>query len=139
MAAVLTYAVILAGAGQFVGTSTAHSSSQNSASSYQRAKKIVYSIFPSDTEAAALRVVGCETGGTYNEWSYNSSGASGYFQILQGNAGRRLYDAPTWDSRSKLGIVIPSGHALFLPWTNTKVAYYLSKGGHDWHEWTCRP
>lgn len=129
LAATLT-CVVVAGA---TGTSTA------SASNYSRAKSIVYATFPRDTEAAALRVVACETGGTFSPWSYNSSGASGLFQVLQGNAGRRLYGPPTWDSRSHLGIVIPRGKALFNPWINTKVAYYLSKAGHDWHEWTCQP
>jgi len=99
---------------------------------YQKARRIVYAVFPDSTQAAALRVVGCETGYTYSPWSYNASGATGYFQILRGNAGRVLYH---------LGqrLVIPSPPALFLPWTNVRVALFLSHGGTDWREWACRP
>jgi hypothetical protein len=99
---------------------------------YQQAKRIIYATFPDTTQDAALRVVACETGGTYSPWSYNPSGASGYFQVLQGNAGRVLHYA----GRS---LTIPRGNALFLPWTNARVALFLSSGGTDWHEWSCRP
>ncbi len=100
---------------------------------YQQAKRIINATFPDTTQDAALRVVACETGGTYSPWSYNrSSGASGYFQVLQGNAGRVLHHA----GRT---LTIPSGSALFLPWTNARVALFLSHGGTDWGEWSCRP
>ena len=100
---------------------------------YKQAKRIIYAVFPSSTAAAALRVVGCETGYTYSPWSYNrSSGASGYFQVLQGNAGRVL-------RYGGKALTIPSGSALFLPWTNARVALFLSKGGTDWGEWSCSP
>lgn len=109
---------------------------------YEKARRIVYATFPDSTQDAALRVVGCETGYTYSEWSYNRSGASGYFQILQGNAGRLLKYDPAWPDGNKHGgklLLIPSGTKLFLPWTNTRVALFLSHGGTDFHEWVCKP
>ena len=99
---------------------------------YQKAHRIVCTVFPKATCEAAMRVVYCETGGTYTEWSYNRSGASGYFQVLQGNAGRVLYYKGE-------RLVIPSGTRLFLPWTNARVALFLSNGGTDWSEWVCKP
>jgi hypothetical protein len=117
---------------------------------YQQAKRIVYATFPADTEAAALRVVGCETGYTYQPWSYNRSGASGLFQVLTGNAGRVLtyrwpngrYERLTirgWERVKKHGRVVGSVNRLLEPWYNAKVALFLSKGGHDFHEWSCQP
>lgn len=100
--------------------------------SYEKARRIINAVFPDATQAAALRVVGCETGGTYDEWASNIEGASGWFQVLQGNAGRVLY----YRGRT---LVIPSGARLFLPWTNTRVALFLSHGGTDWREWQCKP
>lgn len=100
---------------------------------YEQARRIVFAVFPDSTQDAALRVVGCETGRTYSPWSYNRrSGASGYFQVLQGNAGRVLHYRGN-------RLVIPSGRKLFLPWTNARVALFLSSGGTDWHEWVCKP
>lgn len=111
---------------------TTPASATREESLYQQAKRIIYATFPDSTQDAALRVVGCETGHTYAPWSYNRSGASGYFQVLQGNAGRVLhYNGKT--------LTIPSGSKLFLPWTNARVALFLSNGGTDWHEWTCKP
>ena len=114
--------------------------------SYTKASRIVRALFPKQTAAAALRVVNCETGGTYSEWSYNPSGASGYFQILTGNAGRILYYRWPNGRYEQLTIrgyeKLPNGrivNRLFNPWYNTKVALFLSKGGTDWHEWSCQP
>lgn len=109
---------------------------------YQRAQRIVYAVFPDSTQEAAMRVVGCETGYTYSEWSYNPSGASGYFQVLQGNAGRVLRYDRSWPGGRQYGgqmLIIPRGIRLFLPWTNARVALFLSKGGTDWGEWACKP
>jgi len=106
------------------------------ASYYTQARKVVYSTFPASTAAAALRVVGCETGHTYLPWSYNSSGASGLFQVLTGNAGRTLrYNG------QRLTIVAwyHGQNLLFNPWYNARVALFLSHGGTDWGEWECQP
>ena len=111
---------------------TATAQAARAESNYEKAKRIVYAVFPDNTQAAALRVVACETGNTFSPWSYNRSGASGYFQVLQGNAGRVLY-------YNGERLVIPAGQALFNPWTNARVALFLSHGGTDWHEWVCRP
>jgi hypothetical protein len=111
---------------------TVLTASANAETLYAKAKRIIYATFPDSTQDAALRVVACETGNTFSPWSYNRSGASGYFQILQGNAGRVLdYNGHK--------MIIPRGQALFNPWTNAKVALFLSHGGTDWHEWVCRP
>ena len=110
------------------------------ASYYAKAKKVVYQTFPASTRDAALRVVGCETGHDYTPWSYNSSGASGLFQILTGNAGRVLYYAG--QKLTIVGWYGPRGHQqnlLFNPWYNARVALFLSRGGTDWGEWSCQP
>jgi hypothetical protein len=102
------------------------------ANAYSRARHVVYSVFPRTTAPAALRVLGCETGHRYNANAYNSrSGATGYFQVLQGNAGRVLF----LRGYGTLRIV---GHLLWNPWYNARVALFLSRGGRDWHEWSCR-
>ena len=99
---------------------------------YQQAKRIVYAVFPDNTQQAALRVVGCETGGTYSPGAYNpSSAATGYFQILQGNAGRTF--------RYKNMRFTIKARKLWQPWHNAAAAFWLSHGGRDWHEWSCRP
>jgi Lysozyme like domain len=126
----LSLSVVLGGA---TGTHTAEA---RTLSNYERAKRIIYATFPRDTEAAALRVVGCETGDTYSPSSYNSSGASGYFQILTGNHGRTFsYQG----RRFRLNVWTGGRNQLFNPWYNAKAAYYMSSGGHDWDEWTCKP
>lgn len=125
-------------------------SSAGSETYYQQAKRIVYATFPDDTQDAALRVVACETGNTFQPWSYNSSGASGYFQVLTGNAGRVLYykwpngryeqlKIRGWEKIKKHGKTIAVVNRLFNPWYNAKVALFLSSGGHDWGEWSCKP
>jgi hypothetical protein len=110
------------------GTSTAEAIQE---SQYEKAKRIVYTVFPRATAPAALRIVGCETGYTYSERSYNSSGATGYFQILTGNHGRYFtYAGKGFRLNAK---------RLLDPWYNTRAAYFMSAGGYDWHEWSCRP
>lgn len=101
-------------------------------SPYQIAKHIVYSIFPKETAAAALSVVDCETGGTYDESAYNgSTGVSGYFQIHPGNRGRVFH----WRGKT----LILDSSRLFDPWYNTTVAAFMSSGGKNWREWHCQP
>lgn len=72
--------------------------------------------------AQALRVVRCETGGTFSPWAVGDHGASrGLFQINEAHWG--------WVNEKRL----------FEPAYNTLIAYRLSRGGTDWRHWTCRP
>lgn len=99
---------------------------------YQKAKRIVYAVFPDSTQAAALRVVGCETGYTYEPWARNrSSGAYGWFQFLPGNHGRLI----RWGNSSMRINYYRMGN----PWYATTAAMILSQGGTNWSEWSCRP
>jgi hypothetical protein len=83
---------------------------------------VVYSVFPKATAPAALRVVGCETGGTFNPWARNRrSGAAGYFQVIA-----------RWHPWVNL-------RRLFEPFSNARVAYRISHGGRDWSAWECKP
>ncbi len=101
-------------------------------SRYHQARRIIYAVFPDRTQAAALRVVRCETGGTYLSGAYNSrSGATGWFQILRGNAGR------TFRYRNMRFTIVAS--KLSQPWHNAAAGFWLSHGGRDWHEWSCQP
>lgn len=95
-------------------------------SPYMLAKHIVYSIFPSHAAPTALRIVGCETGGTYSKWAHNSlTDVRGYFQIQNEWIGETLY----YNGRS-----ITVQNNLYDPWYNTLVALYLSHGDNfDWH------
>jgi hypothetical protein len=69
-----------------------------------------------------LRVVGCETGGTFNPWARNRrSGAAGYFQVIA-----------RWHPWVNL-------RRLFEPFYNARVAYRISHGGRDWSAWECKP
>jgi hypothetical protein len=91
------------------------------ANAYTRARHVIYTVFPPATAPAALRVVRCETGGTFNPRARNRSGASGLFQVIARwhpwvNA-RRLFD----------------------PDYNAKVALRISHGGTTWDAWECRP
>jgi hypothetical protein len=105
-------------------------------SNYTKAKSIVYAVFPKSTRAAALRVVGCETGYSYSTKSYNSSGASGYFQILTGNDGR-VFKNPATGKAWRLDVWNGKLNRLFDPWYNVLAAWYMSNAGRDWHEWSC--
>ena len=130
---------LLVAIGGATGTDTALAK-RKPETNYGQAKRIIYSVFPRATAAAALRVVGCETGYTYSAYSYNSSGASGYFQILTGNHGRTFSYRGKW---FKLNVwrdpVHRIGNKLFNAWYNATAAYYMSRGGYDWHEWVCQP
>jgi hypothetical protein len=108
----------------------------HASSLYAQAKKVVYGTFPPSTRDAALRVVGCETGYRYEPWAYNPSGASGLFQVLTGNAGRTLYYR---GQRLTIHAWYNGVNLLFNPWYNARVALFLSHGGTDWGEWSCRP
>lgn len=99
---------------------------------YAKAKRIVYAVFPASTEAAALRVVGCETGYSYSPWSRNrSSGALGWFQFIPGNHGRFI-------SFGRFSMKIDYNR-MYQPWYATRAAWILSQGGTDWGEWVCQP
>ena len=102
------------------------------ASNYATAKKIVYAVFPDRVQAYAMKIVACETGSTYSRWATGAAGERGYFQIHPSNTGRALLDPRT--GKRKGSIIFGK---LYQPWYNTWVAYYMSHGGRDWHEWTC--
>lgn len=68
-----------------------------------------------------MRVVKCETGGTYNPRSLGRAGERGLFQIH-----------PVHFSSLDPG-------RLFERAYNARVAFRLSHGGTDWSPWTCRP
>jgi hypothetical protein len=80
---------------------------------------IIRYVFPASTEDAALRVAYCETGGTFNIYAHNPSGASGLFQLM-----------PTWWQ----GKFNP-----YNPWANTRAAYSISSAGTNWGAWVCQP
>lgn len=80
---------------------------------------VIYRVFPASTEDAAYRVAYCETGGTMDPYARNASGASGLFQLMPIH----------W--RGKFNP--------FNALANTRFAYRLSKGGHDWSAWVCQP
>jgi hypothetical protein len=112
--------------------STTASHRESESENYRQAKKIVYAVFPDRYQAYALRIVGCETGHTYSRWATGSAGEHGWFQIHPGNAGRMLYDPRTGKSIGRIDF-----SRTYQPWYNTRVAYFMSRGGRDWHEWTC--
>ena len=87
---------------------------------YQRVKAAVCEVFGPRC-SAALRVVACETGGTYSPWARGSAGERGIFQIHPVHFG--------WVDEA----------ALWLPGYNAQIAYRLSRGGRDWSHWSCRP
>lgn len=101
-------------------------------SNYGYARYIVYSTFPRSTAAAALSVVDCETGGTFDRWAHNSTtDVRGYFQVDSGNGGRVFHyrgETLTLDSSR-----------LYDPWYNTRVALFMTSGGVNWGEWHCQP
>lgn len=100
---------------------------------YEKAKRIVYTVFPASTAAAALRVVGCETGYTYTP--YERGGypyfAYGYFQFIIQNHNRTI----SYEGRT-LKI---NWYRMYQPWYATRAAYILSSGGTNWSEWSCQP
>ena len=89
------------------------------ASPYTRARAAVCQVFTPC--APAMRVVRCETGGTYDARARGGAGERGLFQIHPVHFGwvdeRRLYE----------------------PLYNARIAYRLSRGGTSWRAWTCRP
>jgi Lysozyme like domain len=89
-------------------------------SNYARARAAVCDVFGKHC-AAALRVVRCETGGTFSPWATGSAGERGIFQIHPVHFG--------WLDERRL----------WIPRYNARIAFRLSHGGHDWSAWTCRP
>lgn len=70
-----------------------------------------------------MRVVDCETGGTYNPRSLGRAGERGLFQIHPVNwAPMHLNPGRLFERRY-----------------NARAAFRLSHGGTDWSPWTCRP
>ena len=70
----------------------------------------------------ALKVASCETGGTFDPRAVGDHGSSlGLFQINRAHW--------VWVNEKRL----------FEPGYNARIAWRLSRGGRDWHHWTCRP
>lgn len=89
---------------------------------------LVARYFPAWAVPAAVRVVGCETGYTYNPWSKNtSSGASGYFQHMP----------KYWSARSSSAGW--AGYSIFHPEANVAVAAWLWGQTGTWAHWSCKP
>ena len=128
-ALVVVFLVVLAASLWLV---PAHAARKHGSPAYLKAKRIVFSVFPNATQARALRVVGCETGYTYEPWARNrSSGAYGLFQFIPGNHGRVI----RWGASSMRVDYYRMGN----PWYASTAALILSRGGTDWSEWACRP
>ena len=68
-----------------------------------------------------MRVVACETGGTYDRHALGDAGERGLFQIHPVHF--------RWVDEARL----------FERSYNARIAYRLSRGGRDWRAWTCRP
>lgn len=64
---------------------------------------------------AACSVAYCETGGTFDPYATGAAGERGWFQIHPIHGWYSSYDTMI----------------------NTQYAYVLSKGGTDWHHWSC--
>lgn len=92
------------------------------------ARMLVAKHFPAWAVEAAMRVVGCETGYTYDPWSKNRySGASGLFQHMP----------RYWSERStKAGW---GGWSIFDPEANVAVAAWLWGQTGTWRHWSCKP
>ena len=80
---------------------------------------IIRAVFPDSTEGAALSVAYCETGGTFNIYAHNASGASGLFQLMPFH----------WQGKFDP----------YNPWANSRYALQLSYGGTNWGAWVCKP
>lgn len=83
--------------------------------------------FPASKRDIMLKVAGCETGQTWYPLAYNSSGASGEFQIMRSHNGSTF----TYDG---ISITVDSTR-LFDPYYNTLVAYVMSQGGQNLDPW----
>jgi hypothetical protein len=85
-----------------------------------RISRVVCSVFGARCRGA-LRVVSCETGGTFDPRAVGRAGERGLFQIHPVHFG-------SLDERR-----------LFEPLYNSRFAFRLSRGGRDWSHWACRP
>lgn len=93
-----------------------------------QARALVIEYFPAWAVESAMRVIGCETGYTYDPWSKNKySGASGLFQHMP----------RYWSERSaKAGW---GGWSIFNPEANVAVAAWLWGQTGTWQHWSCKP
>lgn len=92
------------------------------------ARSLVETYFPPWAVNDAMKVVGCETGWTFNPWSKNRrSGASGLFQHMP----------RYWSARSSAA---GFGDAnIFDPEANVAVAAWLWGQTETWRHWSCKP
>jgi hypothetical protein len=91
----------------------------SSPSNYQQAKKAIYEVF-GPYAVQAIRVAGCETGGTYNLNAQNGQ----YLGIFQmGDYARSRY-----------------GHSSTSYLIQAVDAYeYFVASGRNWSPWSCKP
>ena len=100
--------------------SCATSAPASSSTARARAYAAVCDVFGSRC-SSAMRVVACETGGTYDRRAVGGAGERGLFQIHPVHFG--------WLDEGRL----------FERRYNARIAFRLSRGGRDWRPWTCRP
>ena len=115
-----------------IATARTHASprAQEARGGIERAQRILRAVFPAATWQKALRVVGCETGYSYDPAARNrSSGAFGWFQFMPGNHGRVI----SWHGMT-LRI---DYYRMANPWYASRAALILSQGGTNWREWAC--
>lgn len=92
---------------------------------------LVAKYWPSELQAWAMRIIECETGGTFDPYSYNpSSGAAGLFQFLRS----------TWDNGPAPALGLPSywtGAPYNAEWNIQAAAWlYANWGGTS--QWSCK-
>lgn len=93
-----------------------------------QARALITVYFPAWAVEAAMRVVGCETGYTFDPWSKNSSsGASGLFQHMP-----RYWADRSWAAGW-------GGWSVFDPEANVAVAAWLWGQTGTWRHWSCKP
>lgn len=92
------------------------------------ARHLVEKYFPAWAVEAAMRVVGCETGWTFDPRSWNTrSGASGLFQHMP----------RYWPARSSAAGW--AGADIFDAEANVAVAAWLWGQTETWRHWSCKP
>lgn len=89
---------------------------------------VVATYFPEHKVAEGVRVIECETGGTYDPSIPNRADgrALGLWQFL-----------PQWGDGTWTNPYGPFDRT--DPWASTRVAAWLSKSGEDWGHWECKP
>ena len=102
----------------FVFAATVAQAKRPARTPYQAAVRAIYHVF-GPYASQAMRVVHCETGGTYSVWASNG-------QYLG------LFQMGSWERRTY-------GHGS-NPWAQARAAHrYFVASGRDWSPWECKP